>query len=186
MKILLHTCCGPCTIVPLRRLRAEGAEVYGAYINPNIHPFTEWQRRSQALEKLAAGDGLRLLPSQPYAPVPWLRTMAFREAERCRLCYYGRLRSAARLARRGHFEAFTTTLLYSKFQKHDLIAELGAAVASEVGVPFLYRDWRDGWAEGVAASRELGLYRQAYCGCIYSEWERYAPRANAARSPEST
>ncbi|HSH69619.1 MAG TPA: epoxyqueuosine reductase QueH [Deferrisomatales bacterium] len=184
MKILLHTCCGPCTIVPLRELRGEGAEVFGAYLNPNIQPYTEWQRRLDALEALAAAQELRLLPEQPYEPVEWLRSVVFRERERCRPCYHGRLRGAALLARRGRFDAFTTTLLYSKFQKHDLIAEIAAAVAAEVGVPFLYRDWRGGWADGVEASRAMGLYRQPYCGCIYSEWERYAPRQSRKTRPE--
>ena len=184
MKILLHACCGPCTIVPLRELRAEGAEVFGVYLNPNIQPYTEWQRRLDALEQLAAAQELRLLPEQAYGPVEWLRSVVFREGERCRLCYHGRLRGAALLARRGRFDAFTTTLLYSKFQKHVLVAEIAAAVAAEVGVPFLYRDWRGGWTEGVEASRAMGLYRQTYCGCIYSEWERYVPLRDRTGQPK--
>lgn len=182
MKVLLHTCCGPCTIVPSRELAAEGADVYGVYVNPNIHPYTEWRLRLDALEQFAALEGLRLLPEQPYGPTEWLRGVVFREEERCRLCYYGRLRDTAQLARRGRFDAFATTLLYSKFQQHERIAETAAAVAAEVGVPFLYRDWRDRWGDGVAASKELGLYRQSYCGCIYSEWERYAPRGDKGGS----
>lgn len=176
MKVLLHTCCGPCTIVPLRGLRQEGAEVFGLYANPNIHPYSEWDRRREALETLAAGEALRLLPHAPYDPQEWLRSVSFREGERCRICYHLRLRHAALLARRGRFDAFSTTLLYSKFQKHDLIRQIGEALGSEVGVAFLYRDWREGWKEGVEASRALGLYRQQYCGCIYSEAERCAPR----------
>ena len=175
MRLLLHTCCGPCTIVPLRRLRDEAVEVLGVYTNPNIHPFTEWEMRRQALETLAREAGLRLLPPGDYDVTGWLRQVAFREAERCRVCYHLRLSHTARLARRGRFDAFSTTLLYSRFQKHDLIRRTGEAVAREVGVAFLYRDWRDGWKEGVEASRAMGLYRQAYCGCIYSEQERYAP-----------
>lgn len=176
MKILLHTCCGPCTVVPLRRLRQEGADVWGVYHNPNIHPFREWDRRREALEALAGTDGFRLLPHTQYDPTEWIRSVAFREGERCRVCYHARLRHVAFLARRGRFGAFSTTLLYSKFQKHELIREIGEAIGSEVGVPFLYRDWRTGWTEGMEASKALGLYRQPYCGCVYSEWERYAPK----------
>ncbi|MDW7710543.1 MAG: epoxyqueuosine reductase QueH [Deferrisomatales bacterium] len=175
MKTLLHTCCGPCTIVPLRRLRAEGREVLGVYENPNIHPYTEWDRRRGALEELAGEQHLRLLPHPGYDPREWLRGVAFREGERCRVCIHLRLRRVALLARRGRFEAFSTTLLYSRRQKHDLIREIGDAAGAEAGVPFLYRDWRDGWVEGIEASKELGLYRQTYCGCLYSEAERYAP-----------
>jgi predicted adenine nucleotide alpha hydrolase (AANH) superfamily ATPase len=180
MKTLLHTCCGPCTIVPLRRLRAEGVEPMGLYVNPNIHPFTEWDRRRGALQDLAGREELRLLPHAAYDPGTWLRAVAFREGERCRVCYHLRLRDAALRARRGKFSHFTTTLLYSRTQKHDLIREIGDAVGSEVGIRFLYRDWRDGWAEGQEAAKGLGLYRQTYCGCLYSEVERYAPRKGSA------
>ncbi|MBI5015274.1 MAG: epoxyqueuosine reductase QueH [Deltaproteobacteria bacterium] len=182
MKLLLHTCCGPCAIVPLRGFRAEGAEVFGFFGNPNIHPFTEWERRRDALGALAEAEGLRLLPDAAYDPLEWLRAVAFREGERCRICYHVRLRHTAHLARRGRFGAFSTTLLYSKFQRHELIREIGEAVASEIGVRFLYRDWRVGWDEGVQASRALGLYRQQYCGCLLSEQERFAPPAKR-RSP---
>lgn len=176
MKLLLHTCCGPCTVVPLRRLREEGAEVRGAYVNPNIHPYSEWDRRRQALETLAEAEELPLLPHGGYEMEEWMRSVVFREGERCRICYHLRLRRTAHLARRGRFDAFTTTLLYSRYQKHDLIREMGEAAGREAGVAFLYRDWRDGWSDGVEASRAMGLYRQPYCGCIYSERERYAPR----------
>ena len=177
MKILLHTCCGPCAIVPLRRLRAEGAEPVGLFANANIHPFTEWKRRRETLEGWATSEGFRLMPAEPYDPREWLRSVAFREDERCRVCHHLRLRNAAQKARDGGFDGFSTTLLYSRFQKHDLIREVGEGVASEVGLAFVYRDWRDGWREGVEASKAMDMYRQPYCGCIYSEWERYRPRA---------
>ena len=77
------------------------------------------------------------------------------------------------MARRGKFDAFTTTLLYSKFQKHEQIRTIGEAVGKAVGVPFHYRDFRTGWSEGVEVSKRLGMYRQQYCGCIYSEKERF-------------
>ena len=176
MKVLLHTCCGPCTIVPLRRLREEGADLSGLYENPNIHPYTEWARRRDALETLAGAEGLRLLPHGDYDAGRWIRSVAFREGERCRVCYHIRLSRVALVARSGRFEAFSTTLLYSKFQKHDLIRDIAESVGREAGVAFLYRDWRGGWSEGVAASKGMGLYRQPYCGCLLSEQERYAPR----------
>lgn len=180
MKVLLHACCGPCAIVPLRGLRSEGVDVFGVFANPNIHPSTEWARRREALGVLAEAEGFRLLPDAAYDAQEWMRAVAFREGERCRVCYHLRLRHTAHLARRGRFEAFSTTLLYSRFQRHELIREIGEAVGSELGVPFLYRDWREGWAEGVAASRAMGLYRQSYCGCLLSEQERYAPRGRGA------
>ncbi|NTU59722.1 MAG: epoxyqueuosine reductase QueH [Deltaproteobacteria bacterium] len=176
MKLLLHACCGPCAVVPLRRLREEGIEPRGVFANSNVHPFTEWDRRREGLEQLAGAEGLPLLPHEAYDPASWMRDVAFREGERCRVCYHRRLRHTAHLARRGRFDAYSTTLLYSVRQKHELIRELGEAVAAEVGVPFFYRDWRAGWTEGIDEAKRLGLYRQAYCGCLLSEAERFGPR----------
>ena len=150
--------------------------MFGVYANPNIHPYGEWERRRGTLEGWALSEDLRLLPAVPYDPREWLRAVSFREGERCRICYHMRLRQAALLAKRGRFGFFSTTLLYSKFQKHEWIREIGEALGSEIGVRFLYRDWRDGWKEGVEASRQAGMYRQQYCGCLYSEWERHRPR----------
>lgn len=174
MKVLLHACCGPCTIVPLLRLRGEGIQPHGVFFNPNIHPFTEWDRRREALEQFATQEAVPLLPADGYDPTPWMRSVAFRESERCRICYHERLRHVAHLARRGRFDAYSSTLLYSVHQKHELIREIGESVGSEVGVRFLYRDWREGWKEGIEASKKMGLYRQTYCGCLLSEAERYS------------
>ncbi len=177
MKLLLHLCCGPCGVYPVRVLREAGHEVRGFFFNPNIHPYQEFARRVQAMEDFAAQAGLPVILERAYDLEEWLRMVAFREAQRCRLCYYLRLSRAARAARGGKFEAFTTTLLYSKFQKHDLIREVGEQAAREVGIPFHYEDFRVGWAEGVAGSKAMGLYRQQYCGCIYSERDRFQPRS---------
>ncbi len=189
MKVLLHACCGPCSIAPLQGLKEEGHEVRGAFINPNIHPYTEWDRRRTTCEEHFALVGTPLLPVGSYDLKPWLREVAYREAQRCRYCYYSRLYNTALVAKKGRFEAFTSTLLFSKFQNHELIRELGESVESETGVRFLYRDWRDRWADGVAESKRLGMYRQQYCGCIYSEEERFAPRGKKAKgkaaAPES-
>ena len=177
MKILLHNCCGPCTIYPLGVLRAEGHEVTGYFYGSNIHPFTEMQKREEALETFAQLENFRVIYQKEYDLEGFLRMVAFREADRCRFCYHLRLSAAAAIARHGKFDAFSTTLLYSRFQKHELIAETGEAVAKEYGVPFHYADFRIGWKEGIAESKRLGLYRQQYCGCIYSEKERFWKQA---------
>jgi predicted adenine nucleotide alpha hydrolase (AANH) superfamily ATPase len=104
----------------------------------------------------------------------FLRSVVFREGDRCRICYHRRLKAAAAVAKKGKFDAFTTTLLGSKHQEHELIKEIGFALGKEKGVPFHYTDFREGWAKGGELSRALGLYRQNYCGCIYSEKERFA------------
>jgi predicted adenine nucleotide alpha hydrolase (AANH) superfamily ATPase len=173
MKILLHICCAPCTIYPAAALRDSGHQVRGFFFNPNIHPYQEFSRRVATLEDYAGKTGLSIIWDRNYDLEDFLRRIVYRERERCRFCYHLRLTAAARVARAGKFEAFTSTLLYSKFQKHELIREIGQQVGHEVGVPFYYEDFRQGWATGVARSKQMGLYRQQYCGCIYSERERF-------------
>jgi predicted adenine nucleotide alpha hydrolase (AANH) superfamily ATPase len=173
LKILLHICCAPCTIYPLRILRGEGNEVCGLFYNPNIHPYLEYRRRLDTLTSYADSEGLTVIREETYPVDAFLRQIAFREEERCRYCYHLRLSHAARIAKKGRFDAFTTTLLYSRYQKYDLIREIAAGVAEMQGIPFFCRDFREGWSEGVRISKEKGMYRQPYCGCIYSEKERY-------------
>jgi predicted adenine nucleotide alpha hydrolase (AANH) superfamily ATPase len=153
-------------------LRAEGHDVCGHFYNPNIHPASEYKRRLDTLDGYAGQEKLRVIREDAYPMEEFLRQVAFREEERCRHCYGLRLARTAEMARKGRFDAFTTTLLYSRFQRHDLIRSIGDAVAGIQGIPFLYRDFREGWSEGVRVSKQLGMYRQRYCGCIYSEKER--------------
>jgi epoxyqueuosine reductase len=147
--------------------------VRGFFFNPNIHPYQEFSRRTAALEDYAVKTGLPIIWDRGYQLEEFLRTVVFREAERCRFCYYLRLKATARVARGGKFHAFTSTLLYSKFQNHALIQTIGVQVGQEVGVPFYYEDFRLGWADGVAKSKKLQLYKQQYCGCIFSERDRF-------------
>jgi len=186
VKVLLHTCCGPCTIYPLEVLRDEGDEVMGFFTRHNIHPYTECLRRQETLEQFATEKKLRIIIQDGYDMEGFVRNVAFREKERCRYCYHDRLQAAALVARKGKFDAFTSTLLYSRFQKHALIRALGESIAQETGVPFLYKDFRAGWREGIAASKERGMYRQPYCGCIYSEKDRYYRDARASSDKKTT
>jgi hypothetical protein len=162
--------------MPVRELVSEGLEVMGLFYNPNIQPLTEHRRRRQTLQDWARTQDLALIVQDDYDPQEWFRQVAFRESQRCALCYHQRLGRAARVARRGGFDAFSTTLLYSVRQKHELIAEAAREAARQAGVEFLYRDWRPTWREGIRRSQELGLYRQDYCGCLYSEHERHRGR----------
>lgn len=178
---MLHICCAPCTTYPLRILKGEGSEIRGLFYNPNIHPYLEYQRRLDTLMSYAGEEGLTVIREEAYPIEAFLRQVVFREEERCRFCYRIRLFEAARIAREGSFDAFTTTLLYSRYQKHDLIRQIGEEAAAAQGIPFLYRDFREGWSEGVRVSKERGMYRQPYCGCIFSERERYFPTAGKKR-----
>ena len=173
MKVLLHICCANCAIYPIKNMREEGLEVMGFFYRHNIHPYTECLKRQQALEAYAEQIKLTVIYQEGYDLEGFIQNVVFRESERCNYCYHDRLRSTALLARRGKFDYFSSTLLYSKQQKHELVRSMGESIGKSVGVPFLYRDYREGWKEGIERSKQIGLYRQQYCGCLYSEKERY-------------
>jgi len=173
MKILLHTCCAPCLVIPLDDLRSEGHDVTALFFNPNIHPYSEYLRRLDSFTYYTKENNVPVLNHENEQGMEhWLQEVVYREAQRCRICFNVRLDATARLAEAKGFDAFSTTLLYSRFQKHDLLKSVGEAMAEKYGIQFVYKDWRSGWNEGVRRYRKLGLYRQKYCGCIYSEKER--------------
>ncbi|MBA4395980.1 MAG: hypothetical protein C0394_01110 [Syntrophus sp. (in: bacteria)] len=173
MKILLHICCAPCLIYPLKILKQDGYDITGCFYNPNIHPCSEYLRRAETLRDYADRQGLTIIWPDDYDMEAFVRRIAAGDADRCDVCYEMRLRYTASLARRLACDGFTTTLLYSKYQKHDRIRAIAERLAQEYGSSFYYRDFREGWSEGGRISREAGMYRQPYCGCIYSEKERY-------------
>lgn len=173
MKILLHICCAPCSIYPVKFLREQGLDVMGFFYKHNIHPYTECLKRKEALESYSKEIDLRVIYQEGYDLEGFIRNVVFRESNRCSYCYHERLRSTALVAKHGRFDYFTSTLLYSKFQKHDTIKSMGESIGISIGVPFYYHDFRVGWKDGIEVSKRIGLYRQQYCGCIYSEKERY-------------
>ena len=173
MKVLLHLCCANCAIYPIKSMKEEGLEVMGFFYRHNIHPYTECLRRQEALEAYAEKINLKVIYQEDYDLEGFIQNVAFRESERCNYCYHDRLRSTALIAKRGKFDYFSSTLLYSKHQNHELIRSMGESIGKSVGVPFLYHDYREGWKEGIECSKQMGLYRQHYCGCIYSEKERF-------------
>ena len=175
MKLLLHICCAPCAIYPVEILRDDDFSVMGFFYKHNIHPYTECKKRQDTLTSYARMIDLSVIYQDGYNPEEFLRNVVFRESKRCDYCYHDRLTATAKVAKRGKFDGFSSTLLYSKFQQHDKIKSIGETVGASVGVPFLYKDFRIGWKKGVQASKQIGLYRQQYCGCIYSEKERFFP-----------
>lgn len=173
MKILIHLCCGPCSIYPVDAIKAKGFEVMGFYYRHNIHPYSECLKRQENLESYARQIGLRLIIQDGYDLEGFIQNVVYREKDRCTYCYHDRLRTTALLASRGKFDYYSSTLLYSKFQQHGLIKSIGESIGKSTGVPFFYEDFRSGWKEGIEKSKDLQMYRQQYCGCIYSEKERY-------------
>ncbi|MFP4107472.1 MAG: epoxyqueuosine reductase QueH [Desulfonatronovibrio sp.] len=172
-RILLHMCCGPCAVYPISILREKGFEVMGLFFNPNIHPLKEYQRRADSAIKAGENLGIRVVAlHREYNPEKFLRSMVFREEQRCVLCYQMRLERTRNMALKGGFDFFTSTLLFSKRQKHAAIKSTGESLdGSKCG--FLYEDFRAGWALGRQMAMDMALYRQNYCGCIYSEFERF-------------
>ena len=173
MDILLHICCGPCSISPITQLREMGYQLQGYFFNPNIHPYKEFERRLDTLKEYAASIELPLTIDGRYLLEEFLADAMRTDRIRCEGCYEMRFREAARQAKQLGCEAFTTTLLVSPYQKHDLIRLVGERIGVEEEISFYYVDFRAGWQEGVKVSRERMMYRQPYCGCIFSEKERY-------------
>ncbi len=179
MKILLHICCANCTCYPYEVLRKQEFQITGLWYNPNIHPYQEYQRRLMALGFYSQRVNLPIIYQDTYELEKWLKTVEGRwamyegERSRCNICYKQRMEFTARTAHENKFDYFTTTILYSKFQNHDLIKRLGQQLEKKYEVKFFYQDFREGWKRGIDISRDMGLYRQQYCGCIFSEKERY-------------
>jgi len=178
VKVLLHICCAPCACYPIKVLKEKGYSIVGLWYNPNIHPCTEFAKRMETVKKLEKIEGIKVIYFDSYEPEKWLRAVIFREEKpiRCQICYSLRLEMAASVAKRGKFDAFTSTLFYSKYQSRELMVPIAENAAKKFGVKFLNIDFREGWKEGIDLSKEYKLYRQQYCGCIYSEKERYCSK----------
>jgi len=182
MRLLLHACCGPCLLEPYDALAAAGDEVRVVYANPNIHPREEYERRRDTLLAYALERGIEV-DELAYDTEAWESAVAGLDREsgaRCRACFRVRLGAAARHAASEGFDAVATTLTVSPYQDPDAIREAGESVCGEAGVAFLVTDFRDRYPDATRRSRELGMYRQNYCGCRYSESE--AAEARAARN----
>ncbi|RNC73183.1 MAG: hypothetical protein ED859_00300 [Desulfuromonadales bacterium] len=176
MKLLLHICCAPCSIYPVSQFRDQGLDVTGFWFNHNIHPYQEYRRRLDTVREYADKVALEVVYRDEYRLEEFLGAVAQNPAERCFYCYFSRLDAVAAAAAALGFDAFSSSLLYSRYQKHDAIIACAERAAERHGVAFRYDDLRRGWQEGIRISREMGLYRQQYCGCIYSEKERYLPK----------
>ena len=180
MRLLLHICCGPCASGSIPAWRAKGADVVGFFANPNIHPFLEFRRRLAGTRDVAELFGVPLVVDDSYDPEAWFRAVAGKdsrsETTRCARCMADRLERAAHAAVEQGCNAFSTTLSISPWQDHAAIAQAGTQAGDRHGVEFIYEDLRPYYRESCRYSRENGIYRQKYCGCLVSEWERYRDR----------
>ena len=172
-RVLLHMCCAPCANQCVDSLRMEGLEVTGYWFNPNIHPYQEYKSRRNAAREYSRIAGLKLIEDDIYGLREFVQAVAADIDGRCSYCYKVRLEKTAETAARLGFDAFSTSLLYSPYQKHTMIIHTAQDISETYGVPFLYRDFRPLYRAGQEAAREMGLYRQKYCGCVFSEEERF-------------
>ncbi len=171
--LLLHICCAPCSVACLEQLAEEGVSPTGFWYNPNIHLYQEYKARRDTLIDYAEKIGLPLLVHDEYGLDQFTRAVSGNIDNRCAYCYAVRLEETARTAKEQGFQAFSTTLTVSPYQNHELIRKIGEKAAAKYGVEFRYYDFAPRFREGQNKAREQGMYMQKYCGCVYSEEERY-------------
>jgi len=171
-KLLLHTCCAPCLSGTNEVLSGEGFDITGYFYNPNIHPNDELIRRIDALREYSNKKGFSAVIVDDYGVEIFEKEVVNNSGDRCANCYRLRLESTAKHAAVNSFDCFSTTLLLSPYQKHDMIRKVGEDISRKYGIEFYYRDFRPFYKESVRISKEMGLYRQKYCGCYLSREAR--------------
>ncbi|MCR4564235.1 MAG: epoxyqueuosine reductase QueH [Clostridiales bacterium] len=177
MKLLLHACCAPCSVYCIKQLRKENIEPVLYWYNPNIHPFKEYEKRRDTLLEYASSIGVEAIIDDTYGLDEFCKNTANNLENRCTsYCYPVRLRKTFEYAKENGFDAVSTTLLYSIYQNHDFIKSYCEKLSEEFGVVFLYRDFRFGFWEGHDEAIKAGLYMQKYCGCVFSEEDRYVKK----------
>ena len=173
MKLLLHTCCAPCSVYCIDVLQKEGIQPTLYWYNPNIHPYMEYKQRKDTFIKYVEFLNLEYVLREEYGLREFTKNVIDNLENRCEYCYIKRLESTAIYAKENGYDAFSTTLLISPYQQHDRIKQIAENIAQKIGIKFLYQDFRVGFRKGQAKARELQMYMQKYCGCVFSEEERY-------------
>ena len=174
MKLLMHTCCAPCSIYCIESLREENIEPILYWYNPNIHPYLEYKARRDTLKEYAKSINVKVIFEEEYGLKEFCANVIGDLKDRCsNYCYKVRLEQTVKYAKENGYDAFTSTLFVSPYQKHEELKKICEELSIKYDIAFLYRDFRIGFREGQFKAREIGLYMQKYCGCIFSEEERY-------------
>ena len=174
MKLLMHTCCAPCSVYCIDMLRKEGVEPTLYWYNPNIHPYKEYEQRRDCLIEYSKKININLIVEDEYGLEEFCKNTINNLNSRCvDYCYPKRLEQTFKYAKENGYDAVTTTLLYSIYQKHEYIKKICEDLSKKYEIEFLYRDFRYGFWEGHDKAKEVGLYMQKYCGCVFSEEDRY-------------
>lgn len=187
MKLLMHTCCAPCSTYVIKRLREEGyTDITSYWYNLNIHPYTEYKQRLETLKMYTQMVNIPLIVEDYYGLREFVKNVAENIDGRCYFCYRSRLEKTVKYAKENGYDCFTTTLLVSPYQKHEMIIKVCEELAKEYDIPFVYFDFRVGFREGQAMAREAGLYMQKYCGCVFSEEEAERQREERKKKKAKT
>jgi len=193
MKMLLQTCCAPCLSGSRISFEDEDIDITAYWYDPNIQPFSEHQKRLHTLERYLFLKPMKYIIEPGYEQNSYMvRQMEKLAANgmvddcdimseknrkvRCEMCYDIRLGKTADFAKKNGYDAISSTLLLSKHQDHEAIRRSSKKMADIHDVEFIYKDLRKNWKDSIRISKELELYRQPYCGCIFSEHERYASK----------
>lgn len=187
MKLLLHACCGPCSLMPTGLLQDAGHEITIAYMNSNIHPGEEYEKRRETLREWTQSMNLEMVEGS-YDPQQWQHTVGavaeidgYKREDRCRACYRMRFEEAAEYARTHEYQGLSTTLTVSPYQFTEIIKEELERACEERDLEPVFEDFRPFYREATQKSRDLGMYRQNYCGCHYSACEAAAEREERKR-----
>jgi epoxyqueuosine reductase len=174
MKILLHTCCAPCAVYCIEKLKEKYSAVECFFYNPNIHPVAEYEKRRESCKQLSRIADIHMYFHKDFQFEDFFRKITFHEQDaRCGLCWGLRLEETAEYAAKNGFDGFTSTLFISPYQDHEKLKQIANAAQVMYSIPFIYQDFRPGFRKSHELSHGMSLYHQKYCGCIYSERERF-------------
>lgn len=177
MKLLLHICCAPCAVAIVEKFNNTSDTLLGGFFyNPNIHPEEEYKKRKDALAIMSGEYNLPVIYKDSDMLEYWRNSLDEDKLIRCRMCYSIRLNEAAKTAKDNSYDAFTTSLLISPYQNHDLIKLLAEKAADKYGISFYYEDFRNLYRRSREISRGKHYYMQKYCGCFYSYSESDHPK----------
>ena len=181
MKLLLHICCAPCSAACIKVLREENIDIVGYWYNPNIHPFKEYDNRLKSLKEYSKMINLNVIYDDFYGLDEFVKNTVNIIDNRCGYCYLSRMERVVKYAHDNGYDAFSSTLFISPYQKHDLLKSICENLSKKYNIQFLYRDFRPYYELGREMFRETGLYMQKYCGCIFSERERYKKEIDSSK-----
>ena len=182
MKLLMHMCCSNCSLYPMKSLLSQGVDVKGLWFNPNIYPRPEYEQRLASLQELQRLWHLDVEYVDIYGSDDFMRELGNPRADRCIRCYMVRLEETARTAKKMNLKGFATSLLVSPYQKFDSLVSIGKEIEKRYSIPFYVEDFRVGYRGNIPLSKEFGLYRQKYCGCMFSETENTRQRTKEKSS----